>query len=78
MTGGPAAGLPGAQAGTDQAMTESSEPRPDMAPGDEAPPQAPETAENVCPQCQGSGREGDGDCPACGGTGTVAEAVGGG
>jgi DnaJ-class molecular chaperone len=59
-------------------MTESSEPRPDMSPGDEAPPAAAETAENVCPQCLGKGQDGGADCPACGGTGTVAEAVGGG
>ena len=51
---------------------------PGMAPGDEAPPDADETAANICPACLGSGREGEEDCPVCGGTGEVQEAVGGG
>jgi DnaJ-class molecular chaperone len=49
-----------------------------MAPGDEAPADREETLANICPDCLGSGRQGDGDCPACGGTGEVQEAVGGG
>ena len=50
----------------------------EMRPGDEAPPEEPAAAENVCPSCAGSGRA-DGDtCETCGGTGTVTEAVGGG
>ncbi len=50
----------------------------DMAPGDEAPRDEPSSGENMCPDCEGSGRSGDGECPMCGGTGTVNEAVGGG
>jgi DnaJ-class molecular chaperone len=49
-----------------------------MAPGDEAPADREETLANICPDCLGNGRQGDGDCPACGGTGEVQEAVGGG
>jgi DnaJ-class molecular chaperone len=51
---------------------------PDMTPGDEAPADRDETAPNICPECEGSGRLDDADCPACGGTGEVQEAVGGG
>jgi DnaJ-class molecular chaperone len=51
---------------------------PDMAPGDEAPPESSQTAPGLCPDCDGSGRRGDGDCPTCKGTGRVEEAVGGG
>jgi DnaJ-class molecular chaperone len=51
---------------------------PDMAPGDEAPPERAETAPDVCPDCDGSGRRGDGECPTCKGTGRIEEAVGGG
>ena len=52
--------------------------KPDLSPGDEAPPDVPSAAENVCPRCAGSGRVDDGDCESCGGTGVVEEAVGGG
>ncbi len=51
--------------------------RPDLAPGDEAPPGTPGTGEDVCPECGGSGRR-DGDaCPSCEGTGRVVRGVGG-
>jgi hypothetical protein len=56
----------------------TNDPRADMAPGDEAPPDEPSAGENACEACGGSGRQGDGECPECGGTGTVVEAVGGG
>ena len=49
-----------------------------MAPGDEAPAGRDETAANICPECEGSGKRDDADCPICGGTGEVQEAVGGG
>jgi DnaJ-class molecular chaperone len=55
------------------------EPRePDMAAGDEAPPERKETGANICPDCHGSGRRDGDECPGCGGTGRVEEAVGGG
>jgi DnaJ-class molecular chaperone len=45
-------------------------------PGDEASPTAPQTAENVCRTCGGTGRVDDESCPDCGGTGKVIETVG--
>jgi hypothetical protein len=51
--------------------------RDGMNPGDEAPPGTPDTGENVCPTCGGSGRREGGECPTCGGTGKVIEAIGG-
>ncbi len=47
-------------------------------PGDDAPPGTPGTGENVCPECNGSGRKGGDACPACGGSGKVVEGIGGG
>ena len=49
-----------------------------MAAGDEAPPEAPGAAEDVCPECDGSGKQDGQACPACGGSGTVRTAIGGG
>lgn len=47
-------------------------------PGDEAPPGAPGTGENLCPACGGTGKiDGDG-CPECKGTGKVTTGIGGG
>jgi DnaJ-class molecular chaperone len=46
-------------------------------PGDEAPPGTQGTAENLCPNCSGSGRADGGKCENCGGTGRVIEGVGG-
>lgn len=55
---------------------------PDMPkernPGDEAAPGTPGTGEDVCPQCNGSGRSGGGPCPNCAGTGKVSRGIGGG
>lgn len=45
-------------------------------PGDQAPPGAAQTGENVCPDCAGTGRVADGACPTCGGTGIVVEMLG--
>jgi DnaJ-class molecular chaperone len=50
----------------------------DMAPGDQAPPGTAGTGENVCPNCNGSGKAEDGICPVCEGRGTVIEGIGGG
>ena len=50
----------------------------DLRPGDEAPPDEPSAGENTCPACGGTGRQDDGECSECEGTGTVTEAIGGG
>ncbi|MBI0535261.1 hypothetical protein D9599_06730 [Roseomonas sp. KE2513] len=49
-----------------------------LNPGDDAPPGTPGTGENVCPQCQGSGKLSGAECPNCGGTGIVIEGIAGG
>jgi DnaJ-class molecular chaperone len=45
-------------------------------PGDEVPPGTDQSAENVCPDCNGSGKLSGAECPACGGTGKVITLVG--
>jgi hypothetical protein len=51
---------------------------PEMNPGDQAPPGAAGTGENICPKCSGSGVRDDGArCEHCGGTGKVIVGVGG-
>ena len=49
-----------------------------LNPGDDAPPGAPGTGEDVCPQCSGSGKVQGAPCQTCGGTGTVIKGVAGG
>jgi hypothetical protein len=49
-----------------------------LNPGDDAQPGTPGTGENVCPQCQGSGKLSGTECPNCGGTGIVIEGIAGG
>jgi DnaJ-class molecular chaperone len=44
--------------------------------GGEASPGAPQTAENICRACGGTGRVDGKPCPECGGTGKVIETVG--
>ena len=52
--------------------------RPDgLKPGDRARPDTPEAGENICRECQGTGRFAGRQCPICGGTGIVIEKVGG-
>ncbi|MDP8995086.1 MAG: hypothetical protein M3N07_08935 [Pseudomonadota bacterium] len=51
---------------------------PDTNPGDEAAPGTPGTGENICPRCNGSGRDGGRACALCGGTGKVVEGLAGG
>ncbi len=51
---------------------------PDLRPGDQVPPESPGAGENLCPECGGDGVRDGADCPGCGGTGRVIEAVGGG
>ena len=49
-----------------------------MAPGDEAPPGTPNTGDDVCPDCGGTGRNKAGaTCPTCLGKGTVTVGIGG-
>ena len=45
-------------------------------PGDESAPGAPQTAEDICPECQGSGTRGQGACVNCGGTGRIVKIIG--
>lgn len=59
-----------------------SEPRPvevadEMLPGDEAPPGAPGTGEDVCPKCDGNGEVDGGTCADCAGSGKVVRGVSG-
>ena len=49
---------------------------PERRPGDEDAPGAPQTGENVCPACAGTGRQDGAACPVCGGTGRVVEIAG--
>ena len=50
-----------------------------LNPGDEAPPGTPGTGEDLCLECNGTGKkEGGAECPACNGTGRVVRAIGGG
>ena len=45
-------------------------------PGDEARPGSPQTAENVCPDGNGSGRRDGKACRTCEGTGRIIAVVG--
>ena len=54
------------------------EPREDMTPGDEAPPEEASAGEDICERCGGEGTVDGGECPDCGGTGKVVAAIGGG
>ena len=53
------------------------DPRPGMAPGDEAPPGTHGTGEDICPECKGSGQVAAGECPRCAGSGRVIKGIGG-
>jgi RecJ-like exonuclease len=57
----------------------STQPDPDLNPGDEAEPGTPGAGEDVCEACAGSGKLSDGrSCPNCGGSGKVMRGIGGG
>ena len=45
-------------------------------PGDESAPGTPQTAEDICPECQGSGKQGQAACVNCGGTGRIVKIIG--
>jgi DnaJ-class molecular chaperone len=45
-------------------------------PGDEVAPGTPQTGENICPDCEGTGRRNGAPCAACGGTGRVVQQIG--
>jgi hypothetical protein len=49
-----------------------------LSPGDDAPPGTPGTGDDVCPECQGSGRVSGMKCEKCGGTGIVTKGIAGG
>ena len=48
-----------------------------MNPGDAAPPGTPNTGENTCRDCKGTGRIANAPCKTCGGTGKVIEVIAG-
>ncbi len=50
----------------------------DVNPGDEAPGGTPGTGENLCRDCEGSGKLNGERCPTCNGTGRIIEGTGGG
>lgn len=45
-------------------------------PGDESAPGMPQTAEDICPECQGSGKQDQDACSNCGGTGRIVKIIG--
>lgn len=45
-------------------------------PGDESAPGTPQTAEDICPECQGSGKQGQDACTNCGGSGRIVKIIG--
>ena len=47
------------------------------APGDEAAPGTPGTGEDICPQCNGSGRKDGRRCENCAGSGRIVRGIGG-
>ena len=69
---------PGASNEVGSAVESSTQNARTMAPGDEAPPGTPNTGDDVCPDCGGSGRnKAGGQCPTCLGKGTVTVGIGG-
>ena len=64
---------PAMNSSTDSAISAPSSQR---NPGDESAPGTPQTAEDICPECQGSGKLGNGACANCGGTGRIVKIIG--
>lgn len=50
----------------------SDDPNPDIV-----PPDASGAGENICRECQGTGKTDGKECPGCGGTGKVTTGIGG-
>jgi DnaJ-class molecular chaperone len=50
---------------------------PDLNPGDEAFPGTESTGDDICPECDGTGRIDGDECENCGGRGTVVVGIGG-
>jgi DnaJ-class molecular chaperone len=50
--------------------------RDSKKPGDEVPAGTPQSGENLCRHCKGSGRVKGEPCPDCGGSGKVVVLVG--
>jgi hypothetical protein len=48
-----------------------------ITPGDQAPSGTTGTAENICPECAGTGRQHAAPCPHCNGTGKMIQGIGG-
>jgi hypothetical protein len=57
-------------------MVRIPEAMPPRHPGDETPPDSPQTAEQICPDCGGSGRREEKPCDTCGGSGRVVRILG--
>jgi hypothetical protein len=54
------------------------EPKAPLRPGDEAPEGTPGTGEDICPECNGSGKAARGErCRHCDGTGRITRGIGG-
>lgn len=45
---------------------------------EDAPPAPPQSADERCPECDGTGKRDGRECPACEGTGNVMRGLGGG
>jgi DnaJ-class molecular chaperone len=57
-------------------MADDTSKKPGKKPGDEVPAGTPQSGENTCRQCKGTGRLQDDPCPECGGSGKVVVLVG--
>ena len=57
-------------------MSEGKQQRETMAPGDKAQPGAENAGEDLCPECDGTGRKQDEECKNCSGSGTIWVPVG--
>jgi hypothetical protein len=53
-------------------------PKAPLSPGDEAAPGTPGSGEDICPECNGSGKTARGErCRNCDGTGKIVRGIGG-